>query len=762
MMQCEILSTSRCFNPSKSINNASSSSIEQRRLKTFKFGSDMLGIVRDSRSFHEFMALNNPVSTAGVQGGVQALVVEEGRSNSQYSPNENVGFGVYSTPTPQASQTPLSQNDSQQQFSQQQFSVNTNSVEQQEACKAFVASFECFTASSLAKAQFTQHDLEEIDPKDVEEMDIKWQMAMVVLRHKKFWKKYGPMKFEADKTKVEHDENFSKLTKTLSDLSTATLKLESFETSSKHLTNLLNSQLQGKSKAGLGFHEVPPPYNENYTPMPESMTSPKVVFQNSDSQNQKSVIGDDSHLFSFKNFVLAENNSSDALKLSIENKTVNLMTSENQSNLKNKQKVSNSNQNLEKSNGSKSSNSDLSTKCTICKSLSHTRKHCTYKSKNHFNKISEFMEKKKRLQDKHYSSVSANTSKYCSICRTNNHDIGDCYYHQPGLECMQNSKNAAYSFSNSIVDKTKGKSGNNAYHSRNSKDSRFRQNQSENKMFGNYYQPQIYPYQQSRVSPQQWQTMFGGYQHPTHSFGTKQYYNDDSYGYNFTPPKIRKQNFHKTKASNIFHDNSFYESDPSSHHADHKSTLKKSVNKSSGYDSFSSLKVEKGKNNQKKVSFESQFTQNWKLKDDSKNKQKDESDLPDLSKMQKVTFQTFGNGKPKTWEAWVPFSNADEVSVLTANADEVSVLSANADEVSVLTVSNADEHESSQRRRGCVKMMDVDDDKALDVVYSYERGTYGLWICQRCCSADNQSYYAESQLIEDIDADSADEQILKC
>ena len=44
-----------------------------------------------------------------------------------------------------------------------------------------------------------------MDPKDVEEMDLKWQMAMVMLRHKKFWRKYGPMKFEADKTKVGID-----------------------------------------------------------------------------------------------------------------------------------------------------------------------------------------------------------------------------------------------------------------------------------------------------------------------------------------------------------------------------------------------------------------------------------------------------------------------------------------------------------------------------------------------------------------------------
>ena len=36
-------------------------------------------------------------------------------------------------------------------------------------------------------------------------MDLKWQMAMAMLRHKKFWRKYGPMKFEANKTKVGID-----------------------------------------------------------------------------------------------------------------------------------------------------------------------------------------------------------------------------------------------------------------------------------------------------------------------------------------------------------------------------------------------------------------------------------------------------------------------------------------------------------------------------------------------------------------------------
>lgn len=107
--QCEILRTSRCCRPSKIMINASLKSIEHRRLKTFSFGRyatrveakkmsqgpmifsslkflqfmaissiryggfAMLGIVRDSRSFQQRMALQIPVFLILFQAGITSL-----------------------------------------------------------------------------------------------------------------------------------------------------------------------------------------------------------------------------------------------------------------------------------------------------------------------------------------------------------------------------------------------------------------------------------------------------------------------------------------------------------------------------------------------------------------------------------------------------------------------------------------------------------------------------------------------------------------
>lgn len=103
--QCDILRTSKCFKPSKMMSRASLLSSEHRRLNTFNFGRQstsveahnmshgpmilsllkflqfleissmmyrglaMLGIVKDSRSFHTRMALHIPVFFILFQAG---------------------------------------------------------------------------------------------------------------------------------------------------------------------------------------------------------------------------------------------------------------------------------------------------------------------------------------------------------------------------------------------------------------------------------------------------------------------------------------------------------------------------------------------------------------------------------------------------------------------------------------------------------------------------------------------------------------------
>ncbi|GJR90452.1 ribonuclease H-like domain-containing protein [Tanacetum coccineum] len=65
-------------------------------------------------------------------------------------------------------------------------------------------------ANQSSCPQFDHEDLEQLDEFDLEEMDLKWQVAMILMRIKKFYKKIGrKLQFDAkelvgfDKTKVE-------------------------------------------------------------------------------------------------------------------------------------------------------------------------------------------------------------------------------------------------------------------------------------------------------------------------------------------------------------------------------------------------------------------------------------------------------------------------------------------------------------------------------------------------------------------------------
>ncbi|GKA32963.1 ribonuclease H-like domain-containing protein, partial [Tanacetum coccineum] len=64
-------------------------------------------------------------------------------------------------------------------------------------------------ANQSSFPQLDHEDMEQIDEYDLEEMDLKWQVAMISMRMKKFYKKTGRIQFDAkepvgfDKTKVE-------------------------------------------------------------------------------------------------------------------------------------------------------------------------------------------------------------------------------------------------------------------------------------------------------------------------------------------------------------------------------------------------------------------------------------------------------------------------------------------------------------------------------------------------------------------------------
>ncbi|GJR55450.1 ribonuclease H-like domain-containing protein [Tanacetum coccineum] len=188
-------------------------------------------------------------------------------------------------------------------------SVSTASSEDQASSASYVddVMFSFFANQSNAP-YLDNEDLKQIDVDDLEEMDLKWQVAMLTIRVKRFIKKTGRKLDLNDKktigfdmTKVEcykvtllenaghqgtrgieiemlqegmhHFQaeegptNFalmaytsqassssdSELEEALKEKDDLKLKLENFEESSKNLTKLINSQISAKDKTGLGY-----------------------------------------------------------------------------------------------------------------------------------------------------------------------------------------------------------------------------------------------------------------------------------------------------------------------------------------------------------------------------------------------------------------------------------------------------------------------------------------------------------------------------
>nr|GFA77758.1 hypothetical protein [Tanacetum cinerariifolium] len=127
--------------------------------------------------------------------------------------------------------------------------------------------------------------------------DLKWQMVMLTIRDKRFLMKTGRKGSKGEQEqrtcKKECDsgnnrcksfdgliwiwldihlrdnaltELRKKLEKAEKERDEIKISLEKFENSSKTLNKMLDSQVNDKSKTGIGYHTVPPPYTGNFMP----------------------------------------------------------------------------------------------------------------------------------------------------------------------------------------------------------------------------------------------------------------------------------------------------------------------------------------------------------------------------------------------------------------------------------------------------------------------------------------------------------------
>ncbi|GJY93426.1 retrovirus-related pol polyprotein from transposon TNT 1-94 [Tanacetum coccineum] len=179
-----------------------------------------------------------------------------------------------------------------------------------------------FLASQLNKSHLVHEDLEQIHEDDLKEIDLKWQLALLSMRTRNFFRKTGRKitingsdTAGYDKSKVEcfnchklgnfarefrgprNQDNMSRnqdssrrtinveeisskaieLEKLKKDKESNQLKIEKFDNTSKSLDKLIGSQILDKSRKGLGFVS----YNSVLPPLTGLFSPPTIDLSNS-------------------------------------------------------------------------------------------------------------------------------------------------------------------------------------------------------------------------------------------------------------------------------------------------------------------------------------------------------------------------------------------------------------------------------------------------------------------------------------------------
>nr|GEZ49837.1 ribonuclease H-like domain-containing protein [Tanacetum cinerariifolium] len=147
--------------------------------------------------------------------------------------------------------------------------IRVSSISQDTAC--------AYIASQSSGSQIKFEDINQIDEDDMEEIDIKWNMALLSMRadrsrELKYCEKIRVLEINTE-SRANCIESLTKdlelLKKKKGELET---KLTGFQTASKDLDSLLESQRLDKNKEGLGYSDVPPLFAQIYSPPKKDMS----------------------------------------------------------------------------------------------------------------------------------------------------------------------------------------------------------------------------------------------------------------------------------------------------------------------------------------------------------------------------------------------------------------------------------------------------------------------------------------------------------
>ena len=259
--------------------------------------------------------------------------------------------------------------------------------------------------------------------------DYEQKVKAYVSNEKKYDEELKHARWETDVARKEVKEVEERLAE--SKLETAQIKLTitKFENASKCVDKLLNNQIHDKLKNGIGYNNVPPPFNQNYIPPSKEITS---NFKHEDINDLETKIdpiektfvkGSTSHMKSKNSETMSEEKKSKVKAKTDQSSKSEKVKSVKQKNVKKVVKKTESvkkqvfNNVKSKKQTLKDSNKVKMCNCNCCKAKVKR----TLQPRGNQRNWNQLMTQK-------YGSNFVKVSRKCAVCGRNNHVTEYCYF----------------------------------------------------------------------------------------------------------------------------------------------------------------------------------------------------------------------------------------------------------------------------------------------------------------------------------------------
>ncbi|GJU75666.1 hypothetical protein Tco_1272736 [Tanacetum coccineum] len=151
--------------------------------------------------------------------------------------------------------------------------VSTASTNNSTACLSDATVY-AYLATQPNRSQVVHEDLDQIHENDLDEMDLKWQLALLSMKARSFIRELKILRFKRtmqESILLKEDINRKKLLPKLCKIlkkekEENQFKIDNYENATKSLDQMIGNQLVGNNKKGSGYNIVPHPLTSLFAP----------------------------------------------------------------------------------------------------------------------------------------------------------------------------------------------------------------------------------------------------------------------------------------------------------------------------------------------------------------------------------------------------------------------------------------------------------------------------------------------------------------